>query len=200
MCVQGHANDVIPAVKHGGRSPLTVDTPMRPLASVVVVLGLVGACASLSPVATHEGCARARLARQWHDARPEAFVGCFVDDAGAFSGTLILSDLEDPPIFDDEPRRFRLYVREAMLADTDDRDDGARWELLGPELVRLHFPAPPGRPQQRAFEAVDACVQGPGDHASAAFTLTGQVAAITPQAPFLGPPSGVRLRRIACVR
>jgi len=25
------------------------------------------------------------------------------------------------------------------------------------------------------------------------------VAAITPQAPFLGPPSGVRLRRIACV-
>ena len=173
---------------------------MRILASVVVVSGLVGACASLPPAASHEGCARARLARQWHDARPEAFVGCFVDEAGAFSGTLILSDLEDTAVFDDEPRRFRVYVREAMLADEDDGDDGARWELLGPDLVRLHFPAPPGRPQQRAFEAVDACVRAPDSSAGAVGTLHGQVAGITPQAPFLGPPSGVRLRRITCVR
>jgi len=175
---------------------------MRSVASFVVVAGLVGgACATLPPAATHEGCARARLARQWHDARPEAFVGCFVDDAGAFVGTLILSDVEDAAAFDDEPRRFRLYVREAMLAADDDGDDGARWELLGPELVRLHFPAPPGRPQQRAFEAVDACVQASGGaSAGPVGALHGQVAAITPQAPFLGPPSAVRLRRVACVR
>lgn len=175
---------------------------MRCAASIVVVTGLLaGACATLPPAATHEGCARARLARQWQEARPEAFVGCYVDDAGAFAGTLILSDVEDAAAFDDEPRRFRLFMREALLASDDDTDDGARWELLQPDLVRLHFPAPPGRPQQRAFEAVDACVQGQPRAADAAVTaLHGQVAAITPQAPFLGPPGPVRLRRIACVR
>jgi hypothetical protein len=176
---------------------------MRFAASFVVVTGLLGGCATLPPAATHEGCARARLARQWHDARHEAFVGCYVDDAGAFSGTLILSAAEDAAVYDDEPRRFRLVVREAMLAG-DDADDGARWELLQQDLVRLHFPAPPGRPQQRAFEAVDACVQGQprasDGAADAVTTLHGQVAAITPQAPFLGPPSPVRLRRIPCVR
>jgi hypothetical protein len=174
---------------------------MRSAASIVVVTGLLGgACASLPPAATHEGCARARLARQWQDARPEAFVGCFVDDAGAFAGTLILTDVEDAAAFDDEPRRFRLYVREAMLAADGDADDGARWELLQQDLVRLHFPAPPGKPQQRAFEAVEACVQGTPGTAAAVTALHGQVAAITPQAPFLGPPSPVRLRRVPCVR
>jgi hypothetical protein len=174
---------------------------MRSAASIIVTGLFGGACASLPPAATHEGCARARLARQWQDARPEVFVGCFVDDAGAFAGTLILTDVEDAAAFDDEPRRFRLYVREAMMTADGDVDDGARWELLQRDLVRLHFPAPPGKPQQRAFDAVDACVQasGGGD-AGPVGDLHGRVAAITPQAPFLGPPSPVRLRRVACIR
>lgn len=207
MCFPKHANDGALPVKRGARSRTTLDAPMRCPACVAAVtcrLALLGTilaigCATPPPPATHERCARARLARQWQDARPERFIGCYVDDAGAFAGTLILTHVEDEAAWDDEPRIFRLYVREAMLASVDDADDGARWALMQSGLIRLSFPAPPGPPQQRAFEAVEACLATAGDDAAVS-GLVGEVAAVMTRAPFLGPPSPVRLRRIPCVR
>jgi hypothetical protein len=174
---------------------------MRSAASFVVVIGLLGSCAALRPPVSHERCARARLARQWQAATPDAFVGCYVDDAGALLGTLVLSDIEDEASYDDEPRRFRVWIREVTprhgsRADAD--DDGARWELLEPALIRLRFPAPPGRPQDRPLEAVDACLEDDRGAPPPLYRLSGPIAAVTAQAPFVGPSSPVRLRRVPC--
>ncbi len=169
---------------------------MRSAASIVVVIGLLGSCAALRPMVSHERCARARLARQWQAATPDAFVGCYVDDAGALLGTLVLSDIEDEASYDDEPRRFRVWIREA--GGRTEVDDGARWELLEPALIRLRFPAPPGRPQDRPLEAVDACLEDDRGAPPPFYRLSGPIAAVTAQAPFVGPSSPVRLRRVPC--
>lgn len=168
---------------------------MRSAASIVVV-SLLASCAALRPTVSHETCARSRLARQWQAATPDTFVGCYVDDAGAVLGTVVLSDLEDEATYDDEPRRFRVWVSEARARS--DEDDGARWELLEPALIRLRFPAPPGRPQERQMEAVDACLAADPAKTSTVTTLTGHIAAVIAQAPFVGPPSPIRLRRVPC--
>jgi hypothetical protein len=48
------------------------------------------------------------------------------------------------------------------------------------------------------MEAVDACLAPDQTSASTVTTLSGHIAAVTAQAPFLGPPTTMRLRRVPC--
>jgi hypothetical protein len=158
-------------------------------------LSLAGAgCATGSGQASQEGCARARLARVWQEAKPAPFVGCFVDEGGSIVGTLVLTDVQDPAIYPDEPRRFQLGLKEAPTANPD-----ARWELLATDLVRLSFPGGPAA----GFQDVEACVEANDDDSRAQTgtvfrTLGGQTWARIDRAPFVGPPSPLRLRRVPC--
>jgi len=145
-------------------------------------------CATGSGQASQEGCARARLARVWQEAKPTPFVGCFVDEGGSIVGTLVLTDVQDPAIYPDEPRRFRLGLKEAPTANPD-----ARWELLATNLVRLSFPGGPAA----GFQDVEACVEA-NDDGTVFRTLGGQTWARIDRAPFVGPPSPLRLRRVPC--
>ena len=157
------------------------------LAKSVLVLILAG-CAS-TPSAGPERCARARLARDWATAKPEPYVGCFLDAGGGIAGTIVLSDDEDDDAYDDEARRFRLAIIEARGGD----DARARWELLSRDTVRLSFMS--ARPA--GIDAVEACVVADDDSA-VVDRLDGVVYAVIDHAPFVGPGSPVSLRRVAC--
>jgi hypothetical protein len=158
------------------------------IATPGLLLALALGCAT-TPDASPERCARARLARDWAAARPESFVGCFVDVGGGIAGTVVLSDDEDDGAYDDEARRFRLAVVEAV----GQGDERARWELLSTNTVRLSFVS--ARPA--GIDAVEACVVADvGD--GAVDRLDGVVYAVVDHAPFVGPSTPVSLRRVQC--
>ena len=156
---------------------------------------LAAGCATGSGRPSQEGCARARLARDWQRATPAPLLGCFVDDSGAVLGTLVLTDIEDAAVYADEPRRFRLGLKEAPTANPD-----ARWELLAPGLVRLAFRGGPAA----GFADVEACVEAGGDdhdddtRGAVVDVLVGSTWVLIDQAPFVGPPTPLRLRRVPC--
>jgi hypothetical protein len=167
-------------------------------ATAALVVGV--GCATGSGRPSQEGCARARLARDWQRATPATLLGCFVDDSGTVLGTLVLTDVEDAAVYADEPRRFRLGLKEAPTANPDDR-----WELLAPGLVRLAFRGGPAA----GFADVEACVEAGGaDHDddtsdagssdAVVDVLVGSTWVLIDQAPFVGPPTPLRLRRVPC--
>lgn len=169
--------------------PRPVKQPAPPIQVLVVALvagGVIAACASAPPRATAEGCARARLARDFKDASPEPFVGCFVDERDPAGGVIELTAAEEPADYADEPRRFALVMRGSGLAG----ERRGHWELLAKDVVRLRILTRAGVLLSAAVG--EACVERAGDE------LVGVTYAVLDHAPYVGESAPLRLRRVGC--
>jgi hypothetical protein len=145
---------------------------------VIVVVALTG-CAHAPSTATAQGCAHARLAREWHDASARPFVGCW--QSAALPDVVVLTD-EHASVDDDadQPPTFALRGDSVV-----DRPTLRAWELLGHGLARLTW--------STGFSGVMACVEATDDD-----RLVGELRAFTNVAPLPSPPTPVIFSRAPC--
>jgi hypothetical protein len=144
----------------------------------VAVLFIVG-CAHGPPKATASGCARARLAREWHDATTRPFAGCWQSDA--LPGLVVLS--ERSAVIDDDADQPPTFAMDG--AAVVERPTLRAWELLGQGLARLTW--------STGFSGVTACVEPAGDD-----RLVGELRLFTDTSPLPSSPSPVSFVRVPC--
>jgi hypothetical protein len=158
-----------------------------PGVAAVVVASLVASCAHAPPrEATASGCARARLAREWHDASSRPLEGCW--RAAELPGVVMLTSR---PVVDDDASADPFADRPpTFVLDGDPivaQPTLRAWELLGHGLARLTW--------STGFSGVTACVAPDGDD-----RLRGELRVFTDSSPLPSAPRPVVFVRVPCPR